>query len=137
MIQLGWARLKAEGPYPLRRGAWYRIVEAHLRDVVVQVHRTAMAMPRADIDVAETPPRRWTLVPRPAKALRLPDSWGDWYLVCPSCHGRAPVHAASSPVRCPRCRVVFPVASDEHYLRDRDGRTDSRQTEPPGSTPNP
>jgi len=38
MTELEWARLKVEGPYPLRRGAWYRVTEFFPDEVVVDVN---------------------------------------------------------------------------------------------------
>ena len=35
MTELEWARLKVEGPYPLRRGAWYRVTEVFPDEVVL------------------------------------------------------------------------------------------------------
>ncbi len=115
MMDLRWARLNTEGPYPLRRGAWYRISRLSPDEVVLDVSRRTVTVPRSMIDLVETLPRRWTIVPRPTNAVQLPASWGEWYVVCPSCRHRAPLHGARRPMRCPRCRGVFAVARDERY----------------------
>jgi uncharacterized C2H2 Zn-finger protein len=112
---LHWARLKAEGPYPLRRGAWYRVTKFASTEVLLDVNRLPVIVPRSAVELVGTPPRHWTVVVRPANAVRLPQSWGDRYLVCPSCRARAPVPGAPI-LRCPRCNSLFPVAWDEKYL---------------------
>jgi hypothetical protein len=114
---LQWARLKADGPYPLRRGAWYRITEVLADEVVVDVNRTSVTVPRAGVELSGKPARRWTIVPRPPNALRVPDSWGEWYLVCPGCKHRSPLHAATPTMHCPRCKGLYPVARDERYFQ--------------------
>ena len=116
MTELEWARLKVEGPYPLRRGAWYRVTEFFPDQVVVDVNRKPVTLPRSLLDVRGELPRRWTIVPRPTKAVRLPKSWGERYGVCPSCKSRALLRGLPQTMRCPRCRSVFPVGWDEQYL---------------------
>ncbi|HYK83105.1 MAG TPA: hypothetical protein VEU55_08150 [Gemmatimonadales bacterium] len=114
--ELRWGRVKAETDYPVRRGAWYRVSSLPPGEVVLDVNRKPLALPRSFIELVATPPRRWTVVPRPAKAPRLPEGWGDQYVVCPSCRHRSPVHGAPQTMRCPRCYGLFLVAWDEHYL---------------------
>ncbi|HYT04930.1 MAG TPA: hypothetical protein VEM13_08650 [Gemmatimonadales bacterium] len=117
--QLHWARLKAEAPYPLRRGAWYRVTTRTASDFVLDVNRKPVHVPQSLLElVAGRPPRRWSVVRRPAKAVRLPDSWGDHYAVCPSCRHRAPLHGSPHTLRCPRCNGLFFVAWDELYLAE-------------------
>ena len=109
-----WARLKVEAPYPLRRGAWYRVTTRSPRDVVLDVHDNSVTVPLAVLQVvAGRPPRRWSVVRRPADAVRLPESWGDHYGVCPSCQHRAPLYGSPQSLRCPRCSDLFVVAWDE------------------------
>ena len=131
MTLLEWARLKTEGPYPLRRGAWYRITEFFPDEVVVDVNRKAVTLPLSLLDVRGRPPRRWTIVPRPSNAVRLPERWGQRYGVCPSCRSRAPLRGSPQAMLCPRCREVFPVGWDEQYLRPHlRGREASHPTGP-------
>lgn len=116
---LHWARLKVEGSYPLRRGAWYRVIQNAKDEVVLDVRHKPVNVPRSVVELVGTPPRRWTVVARPARAVMLPEPWGDHYAVCPSCQNRAPLHSAPHTMRCPRCGGLFAVAWDEPYL----GRT--------------
>jgi hypothetical protein len=110
-----WGRLRADVRYPLRRGAWYRITEVTSAEVVVEVNRRMLPVPRPLVELADAPPRRWTVVERPADAVRMPEGWGDRYLVCPSCRHRSPLHGRPQSMRCPRCYGLFPIAWDEHY----------------------
>jgi len=124
MTELEWARLKVEGPYPLRRGAWYRVTEFFPDEVVVDVNRKPVTLPLSLLDVRGELPRRWTIVPRPTNAVRLPKSWGERYGVCPSCKSRALLRGSPQTMPCPRCRGVFPVAWDEQYLHSKLSRRD-------------
>ena len=124
MTELEWARLKVEGPYPLRRGAWYRVTEFFPDEVVVDVNRKPVTLPLSLLDVRGELPRRWTIVPRPTNAVRLPKSWGERYGVCPSCKSRALLRGSPQTMPCPRCRAVFPVGWDEQYLHSNLTRRD-------------
>ncbi len=111
-----WVRLKAEGELPLRRGAWYRVVTLASQNVTVEIQRKPVAVPRVLLEILEAPPQRWTVVRRPAQAVRLPASWGDAYGVCPGCRDRASLRGSPATLRCPRCNGLFPVAWEEAYL---------------------
>ena len=112
-----WARLKIEGPFPLRRGAWYWVSEATEIVMALDVHGQTIVLPTAVLDVVHRQPDRWTVVPRPENATLLPPpSWGDHYGVCPSCAHRAPLFGAPAKVGCRHCGLSFAVAWDEGYL---------------------
>jgi len=113
---LQWARLKTEGRFPLRRGAWYRVIKIAPTEVVLTVNRTPVTVPRSAVELVEAPPGHWTVVARPVEGIRVPESWGDRYAVCPSCRCRAPTTGKPQTIRCPRCNGLFPVAWDERYL---------------------
>ena len=112
-----WARLKVDGGYSIRRGAWYRVTQFARENVVLETPGTFVTVPRSAIELVGTPPRRWTVVPRPPGLTWLPESWGQHYGVCPGCHHRAPLLTVPQMLRCPRCSEAFPVAWDESYLR--------------------
>src|SRR5437870_13337082 len=103
MTQLEWARLKVESPYPLRRGAWYRVTEFFPDEVVVDVNRTPVTLPLSLLDVRGELPRRSTIVPRRTNAARLPTSWGERSGVSPSCMSGAPLRGSPTTMSCPRC----------------------------------
>jgi hypothetical protein len=97
----------------LRRGAWYRVIALTPREVVLDVNRRARIVPRDGVQIAVTPPRRWSIVPRPPDAVRVPPQWGDWYALCPSCRNRASVKGHPNTLRCPRCAGVFQIEWDD------------------------
>ena len=110
-----WARLQADVNCNLRRGAWYRLIKAQGLAAVVDVKGTPVAVVRAFLQVSNTPPRKWTVVPRPRNTPRSIDI-GEHYLVCPSCRDRVAFHGRPSRMTCARCRVEFAIDWDEQYL---------------------
>jgi hypothetical protein len=96
-----WARLQEEYPCPLRRGAWYRVMNATSRDVVVEVHKKPVQLPRRVLQLVDQPPQVWTVVER-AKAAP--------YAVCPSCRQRVPLEGRPTSMRCGKCNGMFSVA---------------------------
>jgi hypothetical protein len=117
MPPMRWARLHTDVNLNvrLRRGGWYRVLELRALEAVLDVCGARVTLPRPFLEVAETPPRQWTVVPRPRDAVRVPHDWGARYAVCPSCRGRQPVHGLPSTMRCQRCNGLFEIA-----LRERD-----------------
>src|SRR5438094_8936629 len=77
MAGMQWARLQANLNIRLRRGAWYRIRQVGPLQAVLEVRGQPLQVPSAFLQIVETPPRRWTVVPRPDDAVRVPPSWGD------------------------------------------------------------
>ena len=113
-----WARLRRDTQSVLRRGAWYRVLSVGADEAVVDVDNAAVRVARPDLEVTETRPNRWTIVPRPRLAEKVPASWGEFYAVCPNCAARAPVGRPPGEKRCTRCEQSFEVAWDERYLRE-------------------
>jgi hypothetical protein len=115
-----WARLQTESDeVKIRRGAWYKVLKLGPVEVVLDVNRKAIPVPRVYLRLAMQPPRLWTLVPRPRRSTRLPQSWGDAYLVCPNCRERSPVpdgHPATQ--RCHRCNGLFDIDWGTSRLRN-------------------
>ena len=103
----------------LRRGAWYRVMDVDGLDATVDIGRKPHSVPSFLLQIVAAPPRRWTVVPRPARAVHLPREWKR-YGVCPSCRERAPLPVRDEPRRmtCMRCRGAFEVAWSEGYLAD-------------------
>jgi hypothetical protein len=102
-----WARLRADYDCPLRRGAWYRVLELKQLEVVVHVHNKSVLVARPWVELAPVPPPRWTVVERAGK--QAPDSGGR-YAVCPSCRERVRLTGTPPTLRCRRCRGTFAVA---------------------------
>ena len=110
-----WARLQADVNCNLRRGAWYRLIKAQGLAAVVDVKGTPVAVVRAFLQMSNSPPRKWTVVPRP-RNVPLSVDIGERYAVCPSCRDRVPLHGRPSRMMCGRCSVEFAVDWEEHYL---------------------
>ena len=113
-----WARLQKDVQSVLRRGAWYWVLSLGLEEAVLDVDNAEVRIKRANLEVTEVRPSRWTVVPRPREAEKVPETWGAFYGVCPSCAARAPLGRSAGEKRCTRCEQSFPVAWDERYLRD-------------------
>ena len=114
-----WARLRVDVNRALRRGAWYPVVRLSRDQVVLQVMREQVALPRRLFTTTVARPIRWTVVPCPADATHVPSDWGTRYLVCPACQSRAPVRGFPLDLSCPGCHCVFAIGWDEHYLKHR------------------
>jgi hypothetical protein len=118
MTRMQWARLQADVNCALRRGAWYRVTSVAGLEAVVDINRQPHPVPSYLLQIVSTPPRRWTVVPRPREAARLSRHLGAEYAVCPSCRERTPLRSGGRPraISCARCRGVFEVAWNEGYL---------------------
>jgi hypothetical protein len=111
-----WARVRARTTCPLRRGAWYRVVQLTAADAVLDVAGRPVTVPRAFLQVLPIRPRMWSVVLRPRGAVAPPPSWGPRYGVCPRCSARAPLHQGSATMRCPTCGFAFVIGwSDSHW----------------------
>lgn len=110
-----WARLQADVNCNLRRGAWYRLIKASGLATVVDVRGTPVPVVRAFLQMSSTPPRTWTVVPRPSSVPRSVQI-GDYYAVCPSCRDRVPLRGRPRRMLCGRCSVEFAFNWDEQYL---------------------
>ena len=115
MPGMQWARLQADLNIRLRRGAWYRIKQIGPLQAIVEVRGQPVQVPSAFLQVVETPPHRWTVVPRPSDAKRVPPSWGDHYGVYPNCRERQQVDGHPARMRCTRCHQTYEVAWNEPY----------------------
>jgi hypothetical protein len=118
-MQRKWVRLQADLNCNLRRGAWYRLLSVERLAVVVDVNHQPVPIVRAFVQITESAPRRWTVVPTPSCTARpLPLDLGTHYAVCPSCRDRVALHGRPPRLLCRRCGVDFAVAWDEHYLAE-------------------
>ena len=111
-----WGRLQVDVNCALRRGAWYRVARLAPLVAVLDVNRQFLPVPQYLVQVVSQPPRRWSVVPRPARALELPREWGSQYGVCPSCRERVALRGRPRHLTCTRCHGEFEVAWDEEYL---------------------
>jgi hypothetical protein len=109
MAQPQWARLREDAQFRIRRGAWYRVLKTSAQEVVLEVNRRPVTVPREALEIRSGPPQVWAVVPRPRRSDRFPDSWGEVYGVCPNCRARAPLLGKPSKLRCEKCNGVFEV----------------------------
>ena len=82
-----WARVRADQDCPLRRGAWYRVVELTPVEAIVDVNHRLLHIPRAFVQVLPLRPPAWTVVPGPEGAAA---GAGRKYGVCPLLRAGAP-----------------------------------------------
>ncbi len=94
MTGIQWARLSADVDCSLRRGAWYRVTAVGGLQSTVEVGRKPQSVPSYLLQIVTAPPRRWTVVPRPDSAVRMPREWGSSTPCAPA--------AASAPRSPPR-----------------------------------
>ncbi len=108
-----WAQVRPDQSAHLRRGAWYRVVRLTPAEAVLDVNGRPTAVPRPSLQIVPTAPSRWTVVPRPPHAARLPLSWGARYAVCPQCRERARLETRTPAMRCPKCNGFFDIGWDD------------------------
>jgi hypothetical protein len=101
-----WAEIVRLCIQRLRRGSWYRVLDATADDTVtLDVGGTPFVVDRGCVALAASRPTRWSVVrdDPPNEVL------GPVYGVCPSCFERAPFTGAESEKECPACRGTFGV----------------------------
>ena len=104
-----WARVRAGMDCPLRRGAWYRVVQLSLEDAVVEVNHRLLRVPRAFLQILPLRPPMWSLVRRrPDEAASTAED--PKYAVCPNCCERSPLVDSAPTLRCRRCGAVAAIA---------------------------
>jgi len=112
-METQWARPRADANRGLRRGAWYRVIALTPRAVIIDVNHETRTVPREGVEIVDTPPQHWSVVPRPHDAVRVPEDWGDRYALCPACRNRTVIKSHPDTLCCPRCAGVFQIAWDE------------------------
>ena len=111
-----WARVRARTTSPLRRGAWYRVLQLTPAEAVLEVNGRSLGVPRPFLQVLPIRPRLWSVVARRRGATAPPPSWGPRYGVCPRCAARAPLPDRAISMRCPACSFAFVIGwSDSHW----------------------
>ena len=111
-MSLLFARLQADVPLKLRRGAWYRVVELNDLQAVIEVNRRKIGVLRAWLEIRERPPLHWAVVTKSPEEKRVPPHLRGTYGVCPSCRARAPLPKRVKELTCVRCRGAFEVKWD-------------------------
>jgi len=94
---------------PLRRGAWYRVVELTPEETVLEVNRRLLRVPRTFVQILPLRPPLWSLVRRrPDDAAPAAEEDGK-YAVCPNCCERSPLIDSGPTLRCRRCGAVSAI----------------------------
>ncbi|MGD2135033.1 MAG: hypothetical protein PVF27_02690 [Gemmatimonadales bacterium] len=107
-----WARVHTGGPHRLRRGGWYRVLDASDPDqVVVNVGGTPRRVMRGSVTLADDRPPVWSVVRQQASTSSAPAArqMGELYGVCPNCLYRAPLTDKDLELRCRQCNQLFAV----------------------------
>lgn len=104
-----FARLQADVPLKLRRGAWYRVVQLDDLQAVIEVNHRKIGVLRAWLEIQQRPPQHWSIVAAPEAAERkAPPHLRGTYGVCPNCRGRAPLpKRIPRALECRRCGQEF------------------------------
>ena len=68
-----FARLQADVPLKMRRGAWYRVLQLTDLQAVIEVNHRKVGVLRAWLEIAQRPPQRWSVV-QDRKSTRLNSS---------------------------------------------------------------
>jgi hypothetical protein len=98
-----WARLRANIPTSLRRGAWYPVLSAGAEEAVVEVRGVLTILARDLVEIVPTRPTTWSLVPA---------EWGGPYFVCPDCAERVRNIAVTESLICPHCHASYAISSE-------------------------
>lgn len=104
-----WARVRAGSDCPLRRGAWYRVVELTPVEAIIDVNNRLLHIPRTYVQILPLRPPQWSVVTPPRKEAGGAGPQGT-YGVCPNCCARALLHPTAATWRCQRCGTVAAVA---------------------------
>jgi hypothetical protein len=104
-----FARIQADVPLKLRRGAWYRVLELNDLQAVIEVNRRPVGVLRAWLEIRERPPQRWSVVEGSKDNRKAPPQLRGTYGVCPGCRARAPLPKRARTHECTRCRQEFEI----------------------------
>jgi hypothetical protein len=112
-----WARVRAHTTCPLRRGAWYPVLELTPLDAVLEVNEQRLSVPRAFLQILPVRPPLWSVVTRREGPATGPGDAASRYAVCPRCSARAPLEESSRSMPCAGCGAVFKIAWSDSYWR--------------------
>jgi len=106
MSEAQWAEIVRLCIQRLRRGSWYRVLDASAPDTVtLDVGGAPFVVDRGCVALSAERPTGWSVVREdpPNEVL------GPVYGVCPSCFERALLRASEPELTCPSCGGVFAV----------------------------
>lgn len=109
-MALLFARLQADVPIKLRKGAWYRVLELNDLQAVIEVNHRKVGVLRAWLEIKQQPPQRWSVVQGSPESRKAPPQLRGTYGVCPNCRARAPLPKKTlRALECSRCRQEFEI----------------------------
>jgi len=108
-MALLFARLQADVPLNVRRGAWYRVLELTDLQAVIEVNRRRLGVLRAWLEIQQRPPQRWSVVAGSKENRKAPPQLRGTYGVCPNCRARAPLPKRIRTLECKRCEQEFEI----------------------------
>jgi hypothetical protein len=104
-----FARLQADVPLQIRRGAWYRVLDLTDLQAVIEVNRRPVGVLRAWLEIRQHPPLRWSVVQGAERSRKGPPQLRGIYGVCPGCRTRVPLPKRVEALECRKCRQEFVV----------------------------
>ncbi len=109
-----FARIQADVPLKLRRGAWYRVLHLDDLQAVIEVNHRRVGVLRAWLEIEQRPPKRWSVVEGSKENRKAPPHLRGTYGVCPNCRARLPLPKRSvRAVECRKCGQEFEINWDE------------------------
>ncbi len=110
-MALLFARLQADVPLKLRKGAWYRVLELNDLQAVIDVNHRKVGVLRAWLEIQQRPPQYWSIVQGSVENKKAPPHLRGKYAVCPNCRARAPLPKKTTvrTLACGRCRQEFEI----------------------------
>jgi hypothetical protein len=113
-MALLFARLQADVPLKMRRGAWYRVIQLTDLQAVIEINHRKVGVLRAWLEIQQRPPQTWSVVEGSAENRKAPPHLRGTYGVCPNCRARAPLPKKTVPtLECARCRQEFEINWEE------------------------
>ncbi len=110
-MALLFARLQADVPLKMRRGAWYRVIQLTDLQAVIEINHRKVGVLRAWLEIQQRPPQTWSVVQGSAENRKAPPHLRGPYGVCPNCRARAPLPKKTTvrTLECARCRQEFEI----------------------------
>ena len=104
-----FARVQADVPLKLRKGAWYRVLEINDLQAVIEVNRRRVGVLRAWLEIRDRPPQRWAVVEGAKDNAKAPPPLRGTYGVCPNCRARSPIPKRARAQQCKKCGQEFEI----------------------------
>ena len=108
-MALLFARISADVPMKLRKGAWYRV--HHLDDLkaVIEVNHRKVEVLRAWLEIRDRPPQRWSVVEGSKENQKAPPPLRGTYGVCPNCRARTALPKKAREHQCKKCGNEYEI----------------------------